>query len=72
MFSVLTKFESSLNNPKNLSSPYVKVNLNDGLHLEGWWMGVFEQFKRPPNTYYLSLEFLNVYKLLFQQLFNKE
>ena len=54
---------------KNL--PIEKVNLNNGLHLEGWWIGVVEQFKNSPNKDYLTLDFLNVKKLLFQQLFNK-
>ena len=38
---------------------------------KGGWIGVVEQLKRSHNKNYLTLEFLNVYKLIFQQLFNK-
>ena len=48
-----------------------KVNLNNGLHLEGGWIGVVEQFKKSPNKDYLTLDFLNVKNFLFQQLLNK-
>ena len=47
------------------------MNLNNELHLEGGWIGIVEQFKNPPNKDYLTLDFLNVKKLFFQQLFNK-
>ena len=48
-----------------------KVNLNNGLHLEGGWISVIEQFKKSLNKDYLTLDFLNVKKDLFQQLFHK-
>ena len=43
------------------------MNLNNGLHLEGGWIGVVEQFKNSLNKNYLTLDYLNVKKLFFQQ-----
>ena len=47
------------------------MNLNNGLHLEGGWIGIVEQFKNSLNKDYLTLDFLNVKNFLFQQLLNK-
>ena len=56
---------------KLLGAKCENVNLNNGIHLEEGWIGVVEQFKNSPNKDYLTLDYLNVKKLFFQQFFNK-